>query len=121
MHELSLCQALLDQAATIAAQHQASAITSVTVQVGALSGVDTGLLSRAFEVAREGTLARGAVLTIKTGVIVTECTSCGERARPANTRLRCLACGSFHIKIIEGQELLLASLELDVTEDNLVQ
>lgn len=116
MHELSLCQSLLEQATTIAAQHRANAIAAVTVHIGPLSGVETGLFARAFEVVRQGTLASDAALTITKGVLVIECATCGARSMPPANRLRCLNCDDFRVKIIEGQELLLASLELDITE-----
>lgn len=116
MHEISLCQALLDRATAIAATHRADAIAAMTVHIGPLSGVETALFARAFEIARAGTMASQATLTIKTGVVVAECGSCGARTAPPTNRLRCLGCGDFRIKIVEGQELLLASLELEVTE-----
>jgi len=116
MHELALCQALLDQLAAIAARHRADSITSIIVQVGPLSGVEAGLFARAFEIAREGTLASRAALTIRTGAIVTECTACGATSKVTKNRLRCVGCGNFRVTIVEGRELLLESVELNIAE-----
>lgn len=118
MHELSLCQALLDQASQIAVQHGANTIISITVQVGPLSGVEPRLLARAFEIARGGTLASQAALTVKASEILAKCTACAARTSPPANRLRCASCGDFRVTIIDGQELVLASLELDVLEAN---
>lgn len=116
MHELSMCQALLDRASQIAVRHLAKTITSITVRVGPLSGVEPGLFARAFEIARAGTLASQATLKIETSMVMVECTACAARTSPSANRLHCANCGDFRITIIDGQELLLASLELDISE-----
>ena len=40
MHELSICQALLIRVAEIAAVNGAAAVERVTIEIGALAGVD---------------------------------------------------------------------------------
>ena len=49
MHELSIVNALLDQACEIATQHQATKVHKIVISVGERSGVDIGLLRRTFE------------------------------------------------------------------------
>ncbi len=65
MHELSVCQGLLDQVARIAADYDATDVTNIVVRIGPLSGVVPGLLQQAFPLARAGTVAEHAVLTIE--------------------------------------------------------
>jgi Zn finger protein HypA/HybF involved in hydrogenase expression len=48
VHELSLCDDLLSLVVAIAAQHCAQSVESITVQIGALSGVEPILLESAF-------------------------------------------------------------------------
>ena len=55
MHELAICQALLDEVGRIVQERRAERVAAVRVRCGALAGVEPGLLERAYEVARAGT------------------------------------------------------------------
>lgn len=114
MHELSLCQGLLRQVEKVAAQHQASGVGKIVLRVGGLSGVEPTLLQRAFEVARMGTLAETAVLVIERGPVVVRCRQCGGSCAVPVNRLLCTYCGDWRVQVVEGEELLLLSVELDV-------
>jgi hydrogenase nickel incorporation protein HypA/HybF len=48
VYELSLCDDLLNQVVAIAAQHKAQLVESITVPIGALSGVEPLLLESVF-------------------------------------------------------------------------
>ncbi len=117
MHELSVCQALLGEASTIAAQHDARRIFSISVRIGPLSGVDAGLLARAFDVARIGTTADTAVLKIEAAALRVQCRNCGTVSTAEPAKLLCGACRDHRVRLIEGDELLLESLELETEED----
>ena len=64
MHELSVCQGLLDQVAGIARQNQATGVKLIRLRIGPLSGVEPQLLEQAFPLARAGTIAERAELAI---------------------------------------------------------
>ena len=113
MHEFSVCQSLLDQVSTIAAQHHAHAVTQITLQIGPYAGVEPRLLCDAFEVARLGTVADKAELSIETQPVRVHCETCGEDSEAAINRLVCASCGDYHTRLISGDELLLASVELE--------
>jgi hydrogenase nickel incorporation protein HypA/HybF len=116
MHELSLCQALLSQVETLATQHHAQQIISITVRLGPLGGVVPELLEQAFTLAREGTVAARAHLILETLPIRVHCQSCGadSEARPNN--LICGVCGDWHTKLLSGDEMLLTSVELELSD-----
>lgn len=116
MHELAVCQALLEQVAEVARQRNALEVSSITVRIGPLSGVEPDLLRRAFEVARAGSVAAGARLVLETEPVRVRCPDCGaERVVPPN-RLRCPDCGAGPASIISGDALTLASLALERPE-----
>lgn len=117
MHELSVCQALLGEASTIAAQHDARRILSISVRIGPLSGVDAGLLARAFDVARVGTAADNAALRIEMASVRVQCRTCRAVSTAQPGKLLCGACRDHRVRLIEGDELLLESLELETEED----
>jgi hydrogenase nickel incorporation protein HypA/HybF len=104
---------MLAQMQAIAAQHHAHAITSVTVQIGPLSGVVPELLAQAFSVASAGGIADGAALHLDSLPIRVHCETCGAETDAAANRLICGECGDWHTRLISGDELLLASVELE--------
>ena len=120
MHELSVCQALIDEVTKIATSREARAVGRITLEVGPLSGVEPELLARAFEVARAGTCAARAELSIAVPAIMVHCSDCGADSRAQPNRLLCASCGGFRTCVIEGDELRLRAVELDVPEEHAV-
>lgn len=112
MHELSVCQALLSQVESIAAEHRAHGVTKIRLQIGPLAGVESQLLQDAFPIARAGTIADGAELAIEALPLRVRCDSCDAESDAAPNRLVCGACGDWHTRVISGDEMLLASVEL---------
>lgn len=112
MHELSICQDLLDQVLRIAAERSAPAVTRVTLRVGPLSGVEPELLQLAFPLARAGTLAEQAELVIESLPLRVRCDTCGAETDAAPNRLVCGACGDWHTRLASGDELMLVSVDL---------
>jgi len=116
MHELAVCQALLERVEAIAAARGARAVNRVTVRVGPLSGVEPQLLASAFSVARAGTRAAAARLELEHGAVRVACSACGAESEAPPSCLLCAACGSYRTRVIAGDELLLASLELEIPD-----
>jgi len=112
MHELSVCQGMLGQVEAIARSHQASAVRRIRVQVGPLSGVEPRLLEQAFPLACAGTVAERAELVIERLPVRVHCETCGSDSDAAPNRLLCGSCGDWHTRLVSGDELLLASVEL---------
>lgn len=113
MHELSVCQGLLSQVAAVAQEHGATRVTRITLRVGPLSGIEPRLLEDAFTIARAGTVATGAALAIEPQPVRVRCTRCHAETDASVTRLICGACGEWRTQLIGGDELLLASVELE--------
>ncbi len=112
MHELSVCQGLLDQVARVAADHGATGVKHIVVRIGPLSGVVPILLEQAFPLARAGTIAEQAALTIEELPVRVHCDACGADTEARPNRLLCGECGDWHTQLVGGDELLLASVEL---------
>ena len=113
MHKLSLCDDLLAQVLAIAAQHKAQSVAEVTVQCGALSGVEPMLLESAFAMITAGTLAQNAQLIIQPTRVLVYCASCGLQSEVAANRLLCPVCLAQDTQLLSGDELILASVALD--------
>jgi len=113
MHELAVCQALLDDVASLAESRGALAVTDVHVGIGPLSGVEADLLADAFPIATAGSIAEDATLHLrKTGVSVF-CDACGEETVARQNRLVCGICGTWRTRLVSGDELVLERVAMD--------
>jgi len=112
-----VCQSLLDQVQRIAADHGADQVERILLRIGPLSGVDAQLLRNAYPLAAVGTIAEGAVLDIEPAPVRVHCLTCGAETEATPNRLLCGACGDWHTRLVSGDEMLLANLELRVPED----
>lgn len=112
MHELSLCQNIIDQLQGLAQQHEAVAVALVEVQIGVLSGVEPLLLEQAFASARIDTIAADAEFVMDVVQPRVACLSCGQETAASAGDLRCGACGSDQTRLVRGGELILARVKL---------
>lgn len=111
VHELAICEALLNQVRSIAAEHGNMSVARITLRVGPLSGAVPDLLERAFVLARAGGIAADAALIFETPPVRVRCRSCGYVSVVGPTRLVCSHCGDFHTQLLEGDELVLKRIE----------
>jgi len=111
MHELSVCQALIDQLEALALEQGARRVLSLVVGIGPLSGVEARLLKQAYPVAAAGTLAEDAELDIEDRPIRVHCRTCGEDSDATANRLLCASCGDWRTDLVSGDELVLTRVE----------
>ena len=116
MHELSVCLSLLDQVERIAREHGADRVERILLRIGPLSGVEAPLLANAYPLAAAGTIAEHATLDIEPAPIRVKCAACGAETEAEPNRLICGACGDWHTRLVSGDEMLLANLELRVPD-----
>jgi hydrogenase nickel incorporation protein HypA/HybF len=116
MHELAICRALVDQVEAIAAEQHAARVVTIVVRVGPLSGVEGGLLERAYPMASAGSIAAEATLVLEQQPITVRCSACGHESTAAPNRLLCGHCGDWRTQVVSGDELLLATVELERDE-----
>ena len=113
MHELSLTTALVEQIQAILAREPPCQLVSVTVAVGALSGVDRDALAFCFPLVVEDTPLCGALLHLEEVPLRLRCRACEQESQPEEMALiRCGACGSGLVDIVAGHDLVMQSLEV---------
>ena len=112
MHEYAICIALLEQVEQIARQHEAKQVEKIMLKIGPLSGVEAELLQHAWPLAAAQTVAEDAELVIEPAAVVVRCTRCNAESEVPPNRLLCRACGDFRTRLVSGDEMLLASVEL---------
>ena len=116
MHELSVCQSLLEEVKRVARENNAGSVTRIIVKIGPLSGVEPDLLRNAYPIAAAGTIAEDAELEIEISDVVVSCTLCGAESAATANRLLCAHCGDYRTNLVSGDEMVLQSLELDDVE-----
>jgi hydrogenase nickel incorporation protein HypA/HybF len=112
VHELSICQALIDQVEALASKEGAAQVVQVRIGIGPLSGVEPQLLEQAFQLARAGSSAATASLLIDHLPIRVSCRECGQESEAKVANLACGNCGDWHTQLVSGDEMLLLQVEL---------
>ena len=118
MHELSLCEDLIGQVTALARKHRARSVACVRVQIGMLAGVEPLLLESAFSIARAGTVADHAEIFTEIVPPRVLCLACGVESEVSPSNLRCPACDGGDTRLVQGEELILARVELEVEDDS---
>jgi hydrogenase nickel incorporation protein HypA/HybF len=117
MHELAICQALIEQVQRVARDNAARRIVSITVSVGPLSGVEPQLLEHAYPLAAAGTVAEEARLVVVTVPVRVRCRSCRAESEAASNRLLCGRCNDWQVDVIAGEEMLLQRVEIETADE----
>ena len=92
MHELSICQALIEQVEATARKEGALQVVQVRVGIGPLAGVEPQLLQH---------------LPVRVS-----CRECGQETGAEVANLACGKCGDWHTELVSGDEMLLTQVEL---------
>jgi hydrogenase nickel incorporation protein HypA/HybF len=112
MHELTIVQALVDEAARHAREHRATSVRKLEVKIGELSGVEVALLETAYATFRDRTLCSAADLCVERVPARWQCARCSH-VRELGEPLSCTACGA-PLRLVAGDEIVLERIEMEV-------
>ena len=118
MHELAICQSLMEQVESIAQERDAQSVTSIVIGMGPLAGVEVQLLKNAYPIASAGTVAQDAELVIEHLPIKVKCSQCGSESDALPNKLTFKQCGDWRTTLISGDELMLMSVELEKAKES---
>ena len=110
MHELSIALEIISIVEEEMTRQRITALDSVAVRVGALSGVNPDALSFGFEAATADTALAGSRLVIETIPVRGKCRTCGHDFEVEEFVFICPACGSTDLAVERGEELEVAHL-----------
>jgi len=113
MHEVGITQSILEIALDNAHKAQATRITSMTVEIGGLSGVIPDAVEFCFEAVTKGTIAEGATLNIIRIPGRGRCLDCNGETELDTYTFSCTHCESYNLERTQGEELRLTELEID--------
>ena len=109
MHELSITRNIV---AIVQDRAAGRSIRSVRLQIGRLSGIEIQAVRFCFDICTAGTALEGAVLEIDEVAGRGTCEECGEGVELERFVLRCPCERRAPVKIVEGEELLIKSMEV---------
>jgi hydrogenase nickel incorporation protein HypA/HybF len=113
MHEMSICEGILQVLETSSAEKNFTRVKKVFVEVGPLSGVEIEALRFSFDVVMKGSLADASTLEIIETEAKAWCLNCNELVTISQRYDDCPQCGSAQIQVTSGDELAIKELEVD--------
>ena len=120
MHELGIMTGVLDTARTAAEGAGALAVTRIDIRVGEMTECIRDALDFAFEALRdlpEYALFKDCDLVITMVEPRSRCLECGAEYTHDRFHMLCPVCGGFATELLEGRELEIASIEVDVPDE----
>jgi hydrogenase nickel insertion protein HypA len=113
MHEYSIVQALIQQCEDIAKENDVTKVVKVFIKIGVMSGVEIHLLETAFDTFKEKTVCDKAKLEINHQKVKLHCQECEAQYEVDEMDYKCIKCESLNVKIIDGEDMYLMSLEME--------
>lgn len=114
MHELSVVANLFEILGEKLEEQNGKKVIRVKLHVGLLSGVVPELLATAFDIYKKGTFAEEAELNITEVPCKLECQDCGIITIKDDFVFICDQCGSTRMKTLEGTEMILETMDIEV-------
>ncbi len=113
MHEYSIVQALLTQCEDIARENEAESVKKIIVKIGKMSGVEPHLLEIAFNTFKEKTVCDGCDFVLNVQPLTIECNQCKMITELDEIYYKCPQCESLDVKVIDGEDMYLMTLEME--------
>ncbi|HVP58870.1 MAG TPA: hydrogenase maturation nickel metallochaperone HypA [bacterium] len=113
MHELGIATRIVDIVTKVLEDQGASTLGAVTVDLGALSGVDRSSLEFCFDALTKGTRLEGGHLNIEEVKPRAKCKACGANYEISLDDFRCKICGSSDFDIVAGTEISIRDVEVE--------
>lgn len=113
MHEMSIALSIIDIANEEALRANAKRINEIEIEIGSISGVEISALEFSLELAVKNTLLENAQRKIISIPAKAECLECNSTFALTTFYEPCPSCESLTIKIIQGKELKIKSINID--------
>lgn len=118
MHELGIMTGVMDAVTKSAHDAGADKVLKVTLSVGEMTECIQDALEFAFEALTEDDpFVRDAELTINMIKPKSRCLECGAEFEHDRFHMFCPECDSFATELLAGRELQIASIEVDIPDD----
>ena len=113
MHEMSLCESVLDILEQQSLQQHYCKVTKVWLEIGALSSVEPDAMRFCFDAVMQGSLADKARLEIITVQGRAWCLQCNKNVLIEQRYDTCPVCGGFKLQVNDGEQMRIKELEVE--------
>lgn len=112
MHEMSLCEGMLDILKQQAHEQNYSVVKTVFLEIGKLSNVEPDAMRFAFPIVTKGSLAENATLEIIEVAGQAWCMQCEQNVVINQRYDGCPLCESHQLQITDGEQMRVRELEV---------
>ncbi len=112
MHEMALCEGLVQAIEEQATSQGFSRVHAVWLEVGALAAVECEAMRFNFDIITKGTLAEDARLDIVEVDGTAWCMPCGTSLKLRRFGEPCPRCGSHQLQLVDGKQIKIRQLEV---------
>lgn len=113
MHEMSLCEGVLQIIETEARKQGFNRVKTVWLEIGELSSVEVGAMTFCFDAVTRDSLADGARLHIVNTPGQAWCMPCSKTVNLRQRFDECPNCGSYQLQVTGGDEMKIKELEVE--------
>jgi hydrogenase nickel incorporation protein HypA/HybF len=113
MHEMSLCESILQICEDEARRQGFTRVTRVRLEIGRLSGAEPEAMRFSFDAVTRGSLAEGATLEIIDMPGTAWCLPCGCEVEVQARFDACPRCGSYQVQVTGGDQMRIRDLEVE--------
>lgn len=118
MHELGIVFNIIDSVEEVAAANGLSRVSSVTLELGEVSGIVPAYLTDCWNWAcKKKPLMEGCELVLETVPALTYCEGCGQTYGTVENGKTCPHCGSGNTYLVQGQETVIKEIATPESED----
>ncbi|MBT8450312.1 MAG: hydrogenase maturation nickel metallochaperone HypA [Gammaproteobacteria bacterium] len=112
MHELSLCEGIVDIIQNEAQTQGFDRVKSVWLEIGQLAAVDEQAMRFSYDVVVKNTIAEASILHIEILPGLAWCLSCAKSVSVTARFDACPDCGNYQIQVTQGDEMRIKELEV---------
>jgi hydrogenase nickel incorporation protein HypA/HybF len=113
MHEMSLCEGVLQVLQDNAKEKGFASVKTVWLEIGALSGVEVEAMRFSFDVVMQGSLAHGAKLEVIELPGQAWCMKCEKNVTVKQRYDACPDCEGYQLHVTGGDQMRIKELEVD--------
>ncbi|MCG8427511.1 MAG: hydrogenase maturation nickel metallochaperone HypA [Chromatiales bacterium] len=113
MHEMSICEGILQVLEEQAKEQSFDRIKTVWLEIGQLAGVELEALRFGFDVVTRNSLAEHAKLEIIELPGQAWCLQCAKTVSVSQRFDACPDCGGYQLQVTQGDELRIKELEVE--------
>lgn len=112
MHEFFIVQNIIKTVEELLVNYPDKKVSKMVLVIGKFSGVEPELLKTALEFFKKGTCLEEAEITFELNDLKLRCKNCNKEFFKEKWNIICPYCQSLDTEVVEGEEMLLKTLEL---------